>query len=617
MNTPMTSVSPKPVLLDDFELLRVASTPRARLFPVPHRPSAFAPLILVCGFLPLFQLLARPTLNEEASLWGLRSLAVCNARTWTDLREPGVNEQGQPLLFQPPLAAWSNAVVYRLLGPSHLLSSALVSLIATGIGIGLTSRLAWRMGGTITALIAALLMCSHPQVLESAIAPGSDAIGLCLMLLSVYTFQRHLEGTSAKTTWNLLISAIAFGLSILTVGSLSLILPMLYVCHGLNQRAGLMHSGPMNSLENRYAQGLPVLRSTLLLIGIGFLVGGWWEFVMWARYGQAFWNTWIPNLPVVCQSQGTTEWRCDLLPLLQPEWREWFRQNALLIAWLSVGLERSWHELRSPSSELTRRRSQLVMFWWLIAFAGRVLAEIAGTQFQVNTAMWNLALLAPTILLATIGFGTLIERGMTRRGEFCLIVLLVGLTIVSTTNSWTAATVGMASIAAILLLTPMVIPSLGQAEGGWDERIWRRQLQAAVYGSLFACVFVVIHLQYSTSDNEDRLTQLRAQIASLPDVRRITFLVTRDPVPVTLRYLLRCRWPKAEMVTSDGWDEGLTREMNEESGAPRSRFLILEWTRRDLRLSADTGQAWQISPVGDPMRFHGRRLSLTLIGPRT
>jgi hypothetical protein len=93
--------------------------------------------------------------------------------------------------------------------------------------------------------------------------------------------------------------------------------------------------------------------------------------------------------------------------------------------------------------------------------------------------------------------------------------------------------------------------------------------------------------------------------------------VTRDPVPVTLTYLLRCRWPKAEMATSEGWDEGLTRAMNEESGAPHSRFLIVEWTRRDIRLSADTGQAWHVSPVGDPMRFMGRRLSLILISPRT
>ena len=120
----MTSFSQKPVLLEDFELIKAAATPRARLFSILHRASAFAPLILVCCVLPVLQLLAQPTLNDEASLWGLRSLAAANAATWPEIREPGLNEQGQPFLFQPPLPAWLNAVVFRLLAPIHLVSSA-------------------------------------------------------------------------------------------------------------------------------------------------------------------------------------------------------------------------------------------------------------------------------------------------------------------------------------------------------------------------------------------------------------------------------------------------------------------------------------------------------------
>ena len=140
----MTSLSEKPVLLDDFELLRSAATPQTRLFPILLRASAFAPMILVCCVLPAFQLLAQPALNEEASLWGLRSLAAANATTWAELREPGLNEHGQPLLFQPPLPAWLNAIVFRILGPAYRLSSALVSY-SNGGRTRLTTRLAWRL----------------------------------------------------------------------------------------------------------------------------------------------------------------------------------------------------------------------------------------------------------------------------------------------------------------------------------------------------------------------------------------------------------------------------------------------------------------------------------------
>lgn len=613
----MTLLSEKPVLLDDFELLRIAATPRTRLFPILLRASAFAPMILVCCVLPALQLLAQHTLDEQASLWGLRSLAAANATTWAELREPGLNEHGQPLLFQPPLPAWLNAIVFRILGPSYRLSSALVSITAIAIAIALTTRLAWRIGGASIALIAALMACSHPLVLESAVVPGSNSVGLCLMLLSVYAFQRHLEGTAANQSFNLVISSIAWGLSLLTVGSLSLILPLLYAWHALNQRTGLGPAITGHPFRIRFVQGLPVLKSTLRLMAIGLLIGGSWEIVMGVKYGRAFWLAWWPTFPVVLQLHGASDWRSDLAPILQATSRAWFRQNALLIPWLVIGLERSWNELRIPSSELSRRRHQLLMFWWMIAASGRVLTEIVGTRFYVNTELWNLALLPPTILLATVGVGTVIERTTTRRGEFCLIVLVAGLIIASTTNSWTAATTSMASTAVFLIFAPMLIPSLGRSEGGWSEQIWRRLLQTTVYASLLSCFSVGIHLQYLTSSDEDHLAQFRNQIAALPDVRRVTFLVARDPAPVTLTYLLRCRWPKAEMVTSEGWDEGLSREMNEESNSPHSRFLILDWTRRDVRLSADMGQSWQISPVGDPMRYLGRRLSLTMISPRT
>ena len=228
------------------------------------------------------------------------------------------------------------------------------------------------------------------------------------------------------------------------------------------------------------------------------------------------------------------------------------------------------------------------MFWWVIGLSGRVLAEIAGLRFHVNTviintaivntvnvntAIWNLALLAPTILLSANGIGTLIDRGVSRRGEFCLMVLLVGLAIFSKTASWEAGLAGMALITAFLFVVPILVPSLRRIQGGWSEQGWRRLLQITVCASLATCFSVGAGMQNSTSADDERLARLRDQIAELPDVRRVTFLVTRDPVPVTLRYLLRCRWPKAEMVTSDGWDAGLTRALNEESNAPSISIL--------------------------------------------
>jgi|GEM_PF-2282685 hypothetical protein len=633
----MTSLTPTPLLLDDSELLRAATAPRARLFPVLNRASAFAPLILVCCVLPGFQLLARPTLNEEGSLWGLRALAVANVTTIAEILEPGINEPSQPLIFQPPLSAWLNGFVIRVLGTSHPLSMSLVSLVATAVAIWLTTRLAWRIGGAHTALVSALLMCCHPQTLEMAITPGNGSIGLCLMLASVFGFQRHLEGRWARVSPSLVTSGFVWGLLVLAVGPVALMIPLLFMLHALNQRSGNQPEFAKPSLRDQLLLSRPVLRSTLFFVALGLVVSAWWGFVI----GFHGFESWWTNLPVDCLAERSTGWHNDLRPFLQPTWREWFEQQSLILAWMIVGFERSWHVFRRPGSELIRRRYQLLLLWWLVAFVGRNLAEFLGMITVTNTMVWNLALLGPTILLAALGIGTLIERAVSRRGEFFLVVLLVSLSVARLSMSWLIGResgrssngdeiiasqmslswlfglAGGACAATVLIFGPRLIPSTGRTEHGWSQAAWRQLLQITVYVSLIACLSFGLVLRTSANDDEHRLSNLRDRFKSLPEVRRISLIATRDPIPMTLIYLLRSRWPDAELVTSEGWDAGLTEAMNQESKSPQSRFLILEWTYRDLRFSANSGLEWRTKPAGEPMRFHGRRLSIVLIEPQS
>ena len=333
-----------PAPLDDVDLLRAATTPRRRLFLILNRASAFAPLIVVCCVLPAFQLLAMPTLNEEGALWGLRSLAVADANTLSAIVQPGLNEAGQPFIYQPPLAAWLNGIVIRIFGASHLLASSLVSLTATAVAIWLATRLAWRMGGANTAV----LMCSHPQVLAMATAPSNGSIGLCLILASVFGFQRHLEGRAVRVSSSLAISGIVWGLSLLAIGPVAFSVPILFALHALNQRSGMQPEFAKRSFRNQILRSRTVLRSTLLLVGTGLLVSLWWGFVMLSAHGSVFMRSWWTSLPMEYLTAETGEWQNELRPLLQPSWHDWFNQQSLIIGWLIVGLERSWHAWRRP-----------------------------------------------------------------------------------------------------------------------------------------------------------------------------------------------------------------------------------------------------------------------------
>lgn len=613
MMMPATSVA----IPNDEDLLKIAVAPQQRLFPYLNRTSAFTPLILVCCVFPALQLLTTPALDDEAAIWGLRALAVGNASTVNEILRPGMNESGQPLVFQPPLAAWVNGIVVRALTPSHPFACTLAPLVATAGAIWVLTRLAKRIGGVNTALSSAILMCSFPPTLKMAISPSNESIGFLFLLVSVFSFQKHLEEKLNVFSFQLLLGGIAWGLSILTIGPIAFLVPLLFIFHAANLRAAIpTESHPANS-SDQMNQRWPVIRSIAIIAGIGVAIGAWWEIMMLSKHGWEFWNSWWNNLPQDCLDRKIVDRQVDSCAAIMPSLRDWFDQHALLIAWTLFGLRRSWSLLRYPPSEMVRRRHQLLLLWWSLAIVGRLLVPMTHPTYVVNTAAWNLVLLAPTLLLASLGIGSLIERSKSQRSEFAFIIALVLLTVYRLTFSWLIALTSVVLAAFVILAIPGFRPAISSPDGLWTENAWRQLLQSVVYVSIAICLSIGIGSEDLRFRDEDHLAELRDRLSEIPEVRRVSLIATRDPIPISLRYLLRCRWPKVGIVTNEGWDTGLTRAMNDESQSPSSRFLVLEWTRRNVHLSVDTFQGWQLKSIGDPMRFHGRRLSLLLIEPQT
>ena len=288
----------------------------------------------------------------------------------------------------------------------------------------------------------------------------------------------------------------------------------------------------------------------------------------------------------------------------------------MLVGWVLVGLHRCWQESRNSSVGLSRRSYEYLLVWWSVLFVGRVIVEVAGAMTVTNTLVLNVALLVPSILLAALGIGSLIERKVSPRIECVLIILVTGLIVSRLTMSYVSGLIGAIVTTTMLAFGPQLASAMSFTNTGWSEAGWRQLLRFTVYASLLGCLSAGLDTRNHPSDDVHRMAVLKSRFEMLPEVQRISLIASREPIPVTLMYILRSRWPQAELVTSEGWDAGLTAAMDKERQMPQSRFLVLEWTRRDIRVSADTGQAWQITAVGDPMWFYGRRLSLVLIGPK-
>jgi len=97
---------------------------------------------------------------------------------------------GSPRMQKPPLAYWSVAASYRAFGVG-VLASRLPFLLAGCGTLWLTFRLARRlMGNPETALLAAVVLLSHPQFFLCSVRSIPDALLVFFITLSAYGFLR-------------------------------------------------------------------------------------------------------------------------------------------------------------------------------------------------------------------------------------------------------------------------------------------------------------------------------------------------------------------------------------------------------------------------------------------
>ena len=589
--------------LDDSQLLRLASDPRTRLFPPLRGATVFGPLVALAGLIPFLAVVFGPELGDEAAGWALRALDLTSATSLQEWLEPGIKGLGNGYVHQPPLSSWLLALVIRVLGPDNLGAWRGLSMLLVCCSIWAMYLLGRRLGGASFGLIVALILCGHPVMLRLATGTSPAALGILLIVFAVWGFLGHLEGPAQLVSMRMLAGSVAWGLALLAVGPVAVVLfiPMLV-------QAWLLHEGRFqdtttHSAKSRLWQLWLGMRTLTVFVVTALSFSGWWQLMMLTNHGGEFWLSWWTG-QVAMNFPAVTPHSC---------WRQWLAQNSFLCGWLVIGLMNVVGELRHPASEISRRRCQFVLVWWLTALAMRITFDLPGMRCSALIDAWDVLLLLPTTLLVAWGVKSTVMRQTQQTVEALLITSTLGLCVWRWLASpWWGIAAFLIGTAAVALL-PAIATRVRRGARRWTERDWKLLMRLAFVAIFAGHLLAGITELPPPSSESKSLSDLRKRIAPVTDIPRVTLMTMSGAVPESLLFVLRSHWPMAQFVLAGSRDG---KSVRENAGSAAENEIVIDWSRHEVRIANEIPVDRQATAIGDPLRFRDRRLMIYRVSPR-
>ncbi len=590
--------------LDDSQLLRLASDPRTRLFSEAGRSAVMAPAVTVMSLLPALAIVLSPQMDELSSRWALRALDVAASPDLRGWLEPGLGGHGKSLVYQPPLASWLLATIVYWLGTANRLCWHLLSYGASCGCIWATYRLARRLNGASFAVTVVACLCCHPLVLRLVVGATPTAMGLFFLVVAVWGFLGHLEGPPLFVSLRLLIAGVSWGLALLAIGPVALALLIPLLIHVCNLWGGAGHFRSDSSTPDRINNAWNGVRTLLVFLVTGLSFSSWWEVMMLADHGSSFCISWGTGTPSIDRT---------LAPLMRGR-ATWLSDNAWLWAWSVIGLVELIRRVVHPPSELVRRRCQLIGLWWLTALSLRIAFEILGPRESIQREAWDGFLLIPMLLIAGWGLGAVVRRETAPFVEALMIIFTVGFVVWRVTHHSILSIISGLAIFVALSVLPAIAARFRGRSQTWNEHLWRRLLQTAVVLMLVGHVAMGVGEQPRPTSDSTSLSLLQERLKSLPLADQITLVSANGIAPAPLRLMLLSRWPTAKLIVAETWDAADAH--HQAPASHQSIDVVAEWSRREARQPAQRSLTHQTVPVGEPLRFGGRKLMIYTISPK-
>lgn len=614
--SPASELHPATDLPGDHRLLELAAPQPEPLFTVLRRSAMLRPLLFLGATLPGLLSLADCVPDTRSALWALRALDVLGSHNIDDALRPGYGGASQSLLFQPPLQAWLVAGSMQALGAARRISPFLPSYLWSALTVWCLYRMVSRYAGHRLAFLATLGFCLHPQVISQVRSASPDALMTLTTLLTAWLFLRHLQLPFGIVSWSLLGAGLSWGLCLLGAGPAAVILALILLVHTIvfpwvrlrTSTVPVSGRSPRTSLRRQ-------VRSWLLLVITGIPVASWWGLMMSDLYGPYFHASWWTGLPTTPPGRSVSLYLSEAMVSARGRLDHWLIQQTWIAGWAVLGFWQIRTHWRTAGHESRRELYHLALIWGVVAVVLRFWIAGVGRAMPISAGLAEPLTIVPLLLLAGIGIEAVIDRQAPAWGVSLAVAMTAGLLTLSLSGRWwLALLVAGIAFAAIQLGSALVTRPFSN-DRPWQEPQVRPILMAAMLCTLVGQSVGCIGAARQQEPGSERLLQFRLKLVDLPDVQRISVISPQAPPPVQLRLLLRSCWPAAELVVTEGWDPGLTQHLSERQTSEDARYLVVEWTRREVNIQAETGSGWQVRQIADPSRSYGRRLSAYLITP--
>lgn len=574
------------------------------LFPLLARSTALEPLVVVLIVLASLPAVITACPDVESCTWIERALGASRATTPLGWLIPGSTTES-PLRYMPPGLSWLYAGLVYFFGPSMVWEFPKLSLVFGTAGVYYAWKLIRRWCDFRVALFTALLLAVHGLVLRLDGSAAPWALGWALTSAGwVYLGKYLARGSEAHIRW-VLLAGVLLGAAVLVGGSVVIVsMFAMFIASAIEPR--FWKSGAIDANVSRKT----VLPAIGIASAIAIVLSGWWVVLIVLDGGLPALGSWclatrLPNqeLTVLFEMQDFTETSVRI-----PNQRTWFVWLAPLIGWQIAG---AWWLFRHRREGQSRpiRLGPWIAAAILANLVPWLLVTCGPTGWGSAAISWQTGMLLPTTLLAAIG-----AEGVARRfihGQMlAAIAIVMGLCMALNVyeNPEIKFTPGTVSVFTACLAT-------GAAVIWWrtlnitEQEVRRRGLRLMMIGMMVAVAVWGYSVMERPEDDFRALDKLLNQMREVPGVSEVRLLAPRGLMPPQIRLAAETAFPDATFTNID------PTQLSVDPNVPLAArdALIVEWSRRDLQSDLRLALRLKVEPLGDPIRFRGRRLSTWMI----